>query len=56
MINNEDNAGTSLNIPKDLKIKLEIIAKSDHTSLDSLIISVLDNFVENEFGSDNSIL
>lgn len=52
MINNANDTNSSISIPKDLKIKLEIIAKSDRKSLDNLVISVLNNYVENEFDNE----
>lgn len=46
MINNEVNMRTTLTIPKNLKSKLEILAKEDHRSVNNLIINILDNYVK----------
>lgn len=47
MINNSNNLST--NLPKDLKIQLEILAMEDHLSVDNLIVNILNNHVRNEF-------
>ncbi len=39
----------SSNLPRDLRIQLEILANEEHTSIDNLIINILTNHVENEF-------
>ncbi|MDK2562183.1 DNA-binding protein [Romboutsia sedimentorum] len=49
MINKEVNVRTSLTIPKNLKSKLEILAKDDHISVNNLIIKALDKYVKDEF-------
>lgn len=54
MLNNDDNTCSSLTIPKDLKIKLDIIAKSDHMSVDNLVFSVLNNYVNDEFENEQN--
>ena len=56
MINKDVNIRTSLTIPKDLKGKLELIAKSEKRSVNNLIVYALDRYVENELSnvSNNS--
>jgi len=39
------NMRTSLTIPKDLKCKLEVLAKSEKRSVNNLIIYALDKYV-----------
>ncbi len=51
MINKEVNVRTSLTIPKNLKSKLEILAKDDHISVNNLIIKALDKYVQDEFNN-----
>lgn len=51
MINKEINMRTSITIPKDLKTKLEILAKEDRRSVNNLIINVLDKYVETELNN-----
>ena len=45
MINKDVNMRTSLTIPKDLKFKLEVLAKSEKRSVINLIIYALDKYV-----------
>ncbi|MGL5330538.1 MAG: ribbon-helix-helix domain-containing protein [Peptostreptococcaceae bacterium] len=54
MINKEVNMRTSLTLPKDLKGKLEILAKHDKRSVNNLIIYALDKYVETELNSMNN--
>ncbi len=54
MINKEVNVRTSLTIPKNLKSKLEILAKDDHISVNNLIIKALDKYVKDEFDNMNN--
>ena len=54
MINKDVNVRTSLTIPKDLKGKLELIAKSEKRSVNNLIVYALDRYVENEFSNNFS--
>lgn len=54
MINKEVNVRTSLTIPKNLKSKLEILAKDDHISVNNLIIKALDKYVQDEFNNMNN--
>ena len=54
MINKDVNIRTSLTIPKDLKGKLELIAKSEKRSVNNLIVYALDRYVENELSNVNS--
>ena len=51
MINKDVNVRTSLTIPKDLKGKLELIAKSEKRSVNNLIVYALDRYVESEFNN-----
>lgn len=51
MINKDVNIRTSLTIPKDLKGKLELIAKSEKRSVNNLIVYALDRYVENELNN-----
>ena len=48
MINKDINVRTSLTIPKELKNKLEILAKNEKRSVNNLIIYVLDKYVQTE--------
>ena len=54
MINKDVNIRTSLTIPKDLKGKLELIAKSEKRSVNNLIVYALDRYVENELNNINN--
>lgn len=54
MINKEVNVRTSLTIPKNLKSKLEILAKDDHISVNNLIIKALDKYVKDEFNNTHN--
>lgn len=51
MINKDVNVRTSLTIPKDLKYKLEVLAKNEKRSLNNLIIYALDKYVQTEIDS-----
>lgn len=46
MINKEFNMRTTLTIPKELKLQLEILAKEDNRSVNNLIVTILDNYVK----------
>ena len=48
MINKDVNMRTSLTIPKELKNKLEIIAKSEKRSVNNLIVYALDKYVNSK--------
>ena len=48
MINKDVNIRTSLTIPKDLKYKLEVLAKNERRSVNNLIIYALDKYVQSE--------
>ena len=48
MINKDVNVRTSLTIPKDLKYKLEVLAKNEKRSVNNLIIYALDKYVQTE--------
>lgn len=48
MINKDVNVRTSLTIPKDLKCKLEILAKNEKRSVNNLIVYALDKYVQTE--------
>ena len=54
MINKDVNIRTSLTIPKDLKWKLELIAKSEKRSVNNLIVYALDRYVEDELNNINN--
>ena len=51
MINKEVNVRTSLTLPKDLKYKLEVLAKNEKRSVNNLIIYALDKYVQTEIDS-----
>lgn len=42
----EDKTRTNITIPKDLKSKLEEIAKKENRSFNNLVITVLQKFVD----------
>lgn len=42
----KDNVRTILTISKELKSKLEVIAKQENRSFNNLIITILKNFVD----------
>lgn len=42
----KDKTRTNITIPKDLKVKLEEIAKKENRSFNNLVITVLQKFVE----------
>lgn len=41
-----ENTRTLITIPKELKAKLEQLAKEDHRSFNNLVISILKNYAE----------
>ena len=43
----KDNTRTQLTIPKELKIQLEHIAKTQNRSFNNLIITILKSYVDN---------
>lgn len=51
MINKEVNVRTSLTLPKDLKYKLEVLAKNEKRSVNNLIVYALDKYVQTEIAS-----
>lgn len=51
MINKDVNVRTSLTLPKDLKYKLEVLAKNEKRSVNNLIIYALDKYVQTEIDS-----
>ena len=51
MINKDVNVRTSLTIPKDLKYKLEVLAKNEKRNVNNLIIYALDKYVQTEIDS-----
>lgn len=53
MINKEINMRTTLTIPKSLKAQLELIAKDENRSVNNLIVTVLDKYVNDELGLIN---
>ncbi|MBC5995274.1 ribbon-helix-helix protein, CopG family [Romboutsia ilealis] len=44
---------TSLTIPKDLKSKLEDLAKKEHRSVNNLIVNALYSYVDDNLNSRN---
>lgn len=46
MINKDVNIRTSLTLPKDLKSKLEVLAKKEHRSVNNLIVNALYSYVD----------
>ena len=48
----KDVTNLNLNISSELKVKLDILALENHTSVNDLILSLLDNHVCNEFDDD----
>lgn len=44
----EDKTRTLITIPKDLKVKLEELAKKDSRSFNNLVTKVLTNYVESQ--------
>lgn len=44
----------SLTIPKDLNVKLELIAKNKKRSVNNLIVYALDRYVENQLNNVNN--
>lgn len=53
MINKDVNMRTSLTIPKDLKSKLEDLAKKEHRSVNNLIVNALYSYVDDNLNSRN---
>lgn len=53
-MNEESNI--SSNLPKELKIQLDILATENHTTVDSLVINILTNYVKNEFSDSDDII
>ncbi|MEG0051278.1 MAG: hypothetical protein RR712_03785 [Terrisporobacter sp.] len=51
-----DNNNISSNLPKELKIQLDILATENHTTVDNLIINILNNYVKNEFSDSDDII
>lgn len=54
MINKDINIRMSLTIPKDLNVKLELIAKNKKRSVNNLIVYALDRYVENQLSNVNN--
>lgn len=48
MINKDVNMRTSLTIPKELKGKLEILAKEERRSVNNLIVNALYTYVDSK--------
>lgn len=48
MINKEINMRTTLTIPKSLKSQLEIIAENENRSVNNLIITILDRYINEQ--------
>lgn len=42
----KDNTRTNITIPKELKVKLEELAKQDNRSFNNLVITVLKEYIE----------
>ena len=43
-----ENTRTLITISKELKAKLEEIAKNEHRSFNNLVVSILEDFAENK--------
>lgn len=46
MINKDVNVRTSLTLPRDLKSKLEVLAKKERRSVNNLIVNALYSYVD----------
>ena len=44
----KDNTRTNITFNKELKRKLEVIAKSDNRSFNNLVITILEEYLDNE--------
>lgn len=51
-----DENKISSNLPKELKIQLDILATENHTTVDNLIVNILSSYVENEFSDSDDIV
>ena len=49
MINKEINTRTTITISKDLKSKIETLAKEDNRSMNNMIITILDSYIKENF-------
>ena len=49
MINKEINTRTTITISKDLKSKIETLAKNDNRSMNNMIITILDSYIKENF-------
>ncbi|MDK2562212.1 DNA-binding protein [Romboutsia sedimentorum] len=52
MINKDINTRTTITISKDLKSKIEILAKSDNRSMNNMIITILDSYIKENYYND----
>ncbi|SCI20328.1 MULTISPECIES: hypothetical protein [unclassified Romboutsia] len=46
----------SNNLPTDLKVQLDILATENRTTTDNLILTILNNYVKNEFEDSDNII
>lgn len=53
MINKDLNVRTSLTLPKDLKSKLEVLAKMERRSVNNLIVNALYSYVDDKLGFEH---
>ena len=49
MINKEINTRTTITISKDLKSKIETLAKNNNRSMNNMIITILDSYIKENF-------
>lgn len=46
----------SANLPTELKIQLDILATENRTTTDNLILTILNNYVKDEFDDSENII
>ena len=49
MINKEVNTRTTITISKDMKSKIEALAKDDNRSMNNMIITILDSYIKENY-------
>lgn len=49
MINKEVNTRTTITISKDMKAKIETLAKDDNRSMNNMIITILDSYIKENY-------
>lgn len=49
MINKEVNTRTTITISKDMKSKIETLAKDDNRSMNNMIITILDSYIKENY-------